>query len=330
MRGWRRGIPTLVLTNATGDQLRREQQEGRQYNEVWRHYQDVPGFALTGKAGDPRAAVTPALAQAVLGSGFSWLLYGDDDVAFFWPGLLRALRGLKREDPYFLTDDYYSRWRTGRSGQHAPDQPRCVPCSIPATQGLDLEAAHALKTCNCSVAAMATHFEGLLGEKDRFKSFPLHPPITTVAGGGGAVLSAGLLRRLNNSLYESCVHGNETSTGGATACGGSDGLLTACLWQQGFGYTDPGLELRHRGTFAFNTYQSNRQRMESDFEKAAAGGCGQACQLRLSHAVSLHAHGAKMANHTQGAAELARFLCAAAEYAERAAPLEQLADGVLL
>lgn len=71
------GIRTLVLTNATGQLLLREQREGQQHNEVWQHYPDFPGFAPTGKPGDPRAAVTPALAQAALGSDFNWLLYGD-------------------------------------------------------------------------------------------------------------------------------------------------------------------------------------------------------------------------------------------------------------
>ncbi|KAL4420944.1 hypothetical protein ABPG77_004573 [Micractinium sp. CCAP 211/92] len=158
---------------------------------------------------------------------------------------------------------------------------------------------------------MAKAFKGLLA-------------ITSVAGGGGAVLSAGLLRRLNCSLYVSCVHGNETKTRGAPTFGGGDGLLTVCLWRQGFGYTDPGIELRHRQTFAFNTYQNKLRRMRSDLEKAAAGGCGARCQLKLRHTVSLHAHGARMANHTEGAAGLASLLRSAAEYAARSSPLEQL------
>ncbi|KAL4434224.1 hypothetical protein ABPG75_000665 [Micractinium tetrahymenae] len=70
------GIRTLVLTNATGDLLAREQEEGRLHNEVWQHYPDVPGIS-TGKPGDARAAVTPALARSALGSGFRWLIYGD-------------------------------------------------------------------------------------------------------------------------------------------------------------------------------------------------------------------------------------------------------------
>lgn len=70
------GIRTLVLTNATGQLLAREQEEGLLYNEVWRHYPDHSGIS-TGKPGDPRAAVTPALARSALGTRFKWLIYGD-------------------------------------------------------------------------------------------------------------------------------------------------------------------------------------------------------------------------------------------------------------
>ena len=58
------GIRTLVLTNATGADLAREQALGRRFNEVWQHYPDVPGFGVQQRAGDPRAAVAPALALA--------------------------------------------------------------------------------------------------------------------------------------------------------------------------------------------------------------------------------------------------------------------------
>lgn len=159
--------------------------------------------------------------------------------------------------------------------------------------------------------------------------------------------------------------------------------LHMCDAAAGFGYTDPGIELRHRQTFAFNTYQTKLRRVSpswaasawpctcsagwsllqrgccacpslpclegcagdlpfykgpaqlpvqmcSDLEKAAAGGCGARCQLKLRHTVSLHAHGARMANHTEGAAGLASLLRSAAEYAARSSPLEQLVHGVVV
>jgi hypothetical protein len=40
--------------------------------------------------------------------------------------------------------------------------------------------------------------------------------ISTIAGGAGAVFSTGLLRRLNPSLYESCIYGKEAASGGPT------------------------------------------------------------------------------------------------------------------
>lgn len=89
MRGWRRGIPTLVLTNATGAALEAESQEGARHNEMWVHYPDHPEFQVTSqwcsrgpgavcdKRGDPRAAMAPLLARQYLGDGFRWLVYGD-------------------------------------------------------------------------------------------------------------------------------------------------------------------------------------------------------------------------------------------------------------
>ena len=71
------GIRTLVLTNATGQLLAREQAQGRRFNEVWQHFPDVPGFGVQQRAGDPRAAVAPALALSALRANFSWVLYGD-------------------------------------------------------------------------------------------------------------------------------------------------------------------------------------------------------------------------------------------------------------
>jgi hypothetical protein len=57
--------------------------------------------------------------------------------------------------------------------------------------------------------------------------------INSIDGAGGAVLSAGLLRRVDPQLYTSCIAGREAASGGPATCGGGDCLLTACLWHQG-------------------------------------------------------------------------------------------------
>ncbi|KAL4422901.1 hypothetical protein ABPG75_009098 [Micractinium tetrahymenae] len=107
------GIRTFVVTNATGTALAPLQHEGRSHNEIWASYPDVP-TGITKKRGDVRAALAPALASTHLVDGgqdtivpapFSWLLYGDDDVAFFWPGVLRVLQHLDPEQPFFLTGE---------------------------------------------------------------------------------------------------------------------------------------------------------------------------------------------------------------------------------
>lgn len=112
------GIPTLVLTDASGAELAAEADEGQQWGELWQHYPDFRR-SPTGKPADPRAAAAVALALEALsgsgraangsaadvagGPGFDWLIYGDDDVAFMWPGLLSMLEGLDPQQPYFLT-----------------------------------------------------------------------------------------------------------------------------------------------------------------------------------------------------------------------------------
>ncbi|KAL4420942.1 hypothetical protein ABPG77_004571 [Micractinium sp. CCAP 211/92] len=250
------GIRTLVLTNATGAALAREQALGRRFNEVWQHYPDVPGFGVQQRAGDPRAAVAPALALAALGGDFSWLLYGDDDVAFFWPGLLRAVQGLHPRDPYFLTGQALAedgrlvqrRQQTRLQPLPAPcccrtearplrrprmgklDQPRCVPCTLD-TEGLDLEAVHALKTCNCTVPVMAAGFADLLTGERQFKRFPRVTPIFAINGGAGAIFSRGLLQKVRVVHYERCVLGKGPPI--FAKCLGGDCVLTHCLWYQG-------------------------------------------------------------------------------------------------
>lgn len=59
------------------------------------------------------------------------------------------------------------------------------------------------------------------------------------------VFGIGLLRRLDLPRYESCVLGREEASGGpgSHTCGGGDCLVTRCMWQQGFAWTDPGFGL---------------------------------------------------------------------------------------
>lgn len=107
-----------MLTDASGAELAAEADEGQQWGELWQHYPDFRR-SPTGKPADPRAAAAVALALEALsgsgraangsaadvagGPGFDWLIYGDDDVAFMWPGLLSMLEGLDPQQPYFLT-----------------------------------------------------------------------------------------------------------------------------------------------------------------------------------------------------------------------------------
>ncbi|KAL4451539.1 hypothetical protein ABPG75_007201 [Micractinium tetrahymenae] len=345
VRGWRRGVRTLVLTNATGKALAMEQAEGAAYNERWVHYPDAPDF-FTGKPSDPRVAVAPALAVDLLGAPFDWLLFVDDDVVMMWPGLLHVLQGLSPHDPYMISDSYWSRfgarWRhkmrqqglpfegLRNSEPPKPNQPRCLPCTFNDT-GLDLRSTHAFKTCRCTVRRMAAAFKDLLTGDNQWQDFPRTPPISSLDGAGGVVFSAGLLRQLDAQRYRSCIAGGQPGFGAPTSCGGGDCLLTACTWQQGFGYTDPGFELRHRhlqqGMFLFNGARSDWRMANQWARDALVGACtGNCSHLWLGHMVSVHTGGADMQDYAAESASVARFLDVLARYAAAAEPsLEALA-----
>lgn len=362
MRAWRRGVRTLVLTNATGEALAREQAEGALHNEQWVHFPDAPGFEVTGKTGDPRAALAPVLASAHFGPSFKWLLFCDDDVAMLWPGMLRMLAGLDPEDPYFLSDSYYSRFNArmrhraqqkgvrfggnlndgrpyqGVRNSHPPkrDQPRCLPCTFNDT-GLNLGHSNAFKTCQCTVRRMHAAFQGILTGARQWEDFPHSPPISSVDGAGGVVFSAGLLSNLDPERYQACVFGGQGGhSSGPVTCGGGDCLLTTCLWKQGFAYTDPGFELRHRserrGMFLFNGMLSDWQEVNRWASDSLVGACTGTCsRLWLDHMVSVHTAGADMSDYANEAANVRRFLGVMALYASSGqSSLEELAASLSL
>ncbi|KAL4422902.1 hypothetical protein ABPG75_009099 [Micractinium tetrahymenae] len=144
--------------------------------------------------------------------------------------------------------------------------------------------------------------------------FPLTPPIFSVDGGAGAILSIGLLRRLDARRFESCVLGQEARTGGPETCGG-------------FGYTDPGFELQHPGILLFDTYDRDWRRMHAELSAALVGGCDAACRLRLDHAVTVHTNAGILRGQgmAEAAAHVQHFLRTAAGFAEEQAPLRKLA-----
>lgn len=102
-------------------------------------------------------------------------------------------------------------WRQG-SGPRVAPLPHSALCwlqllFLPLHAGLDLEATHALKTCNCTVPVMAEGFADLLTGERQFKRFPKVTPIFAINGGAGAIFSRGLLQQIRVPQYEKCVLG---------------------------------------------------------------------------------------------------------------------------
>ena len=118
------GVRTLVLTNATGAVLAREQAEGRRFNERWVHVPDVEGFAVTNKSGDYRAALAPLLARDLYGpSSFKCGLVSLP------PAQLPAASG---HGTPALSVWRRERWRAAALLAHGPR--RCAP-AIPCFHG---------------------------------------------------------------------------------------------------------------------------------------------------------------------------------------------------
>ena len=61
---------------------------------------------------------------------------------------------------------------------------------------------------------------------------------------------------------------------------GGDCVLTACLWHQGFAYTDPGFELAHRATHRSGMFLFNGARSDWRLVRRGRGGSRGACCVR--------------------------------------------------
>ena len=72
--------------------------------------------------------------QALNGSGYEWMLLGEDDTLFFVEPLLQMLEEFDPGLPYIITDNF------GRGGSSSEKlAPRCLPCHSgddPRAQGL--------------------------------------------------------------------------------------------------------------------------------------------------------------------------------------------------
>ena len=69
--------------------------------------------------------------------------------------------------------------------------------------GVDVKASYGILTCNCTAQLFCDYYKPW-PEGGRSPDCRVNP-IDTINGGGGAVFSIGLLKRMNHAEFERCI-----------------------------------------------------------------------------------------------------------------------------
>ncbi|KAK9807756.1 hypothetical protein WJX72_008195 [[Myrmecia] bisecta] len=307
-RAWRKGIRTFIASSH--EPSAEQKAEGKAFQEVWSSYPDdnpVRSFY----AGDSRAALMPFLAHRHFGDTYKWLIYGDDDTFWFWDGILTMVEDLDPETPYFLTDHLW--WSANHRGEAttnpARGAPRCVPCNY--TGNIKDEPFKMPQGCPyCHPQLLCDADGGIFNLPPKPCSIPRAPErFYSMHGGAGAILSVGLLRKVNWTSMENCVL-SLYSTGG-------DAYITVCLWEAGYAITDPDPLYHPEGLPMFDPARPNVlhdedfrgkiDRLVKHLLQAAIGSCKGLCKLEVQRTVSLHMRSRKF-DSLPVAAEFMRIL----------------------
>ncbi|KAK9811263.1 hypothetical protein WJX72_000828 [[Myrmecia] bisecta] len=282
-RGHRQGIRTVVLSDkaSSNDRLA----EGKQFNETWAAYpDDSPLRSLY--PGDSRAALAPFVAHSMLDNTFKWLLYGDDDTIWFLKPLMAMLEPLDPEMPYVITDHlWWSPANEPHKGLHpATAAPRCLPCNFDdSDQDTAAGPFPAPKGCPCTAELLCRQdTRGFFNSQCDMPRAPAR--IFSLHGGAGAVISIGLLKAVGLPFMEKCVK-SLYSTGG-------DAFITICLWQAGYGITDPGTFFYRHEVQMFDPGPEDRMgvlmKLIRMVERGSSHRCDKQCTRQLDNMVTLH------------------------------------------
>ncbi|GAX82097.1 hypothetical protein CEUSTIGMA_g9525.t1 [Chlamydomonas eustigma] len=259
-RAWRQGIRTFIATNASRhlpsfkkDNQTVESKDGETYRCILDE-KYTSGVRFHGaRPGDLRSAISPFLAHAHYSNKsetYKWMLYGDDDTVFFIPNVISFLGRLNHMVPYALTDNLWYRRRGSNSPYHPhPDAPRCYPCALPEhssgqpNQGsIPAEAVSnsdpysilgytpptVCEACTVDVACKA------------YREANMDCDAPRAHGGAGIIFSKALLDFVDLNEFQRCLE----RVWGAS---GSDTLISLCLWEAGYAFTDPGVWIQGPG-----------------------------------------------------------------------------------
>ncbi|GLI68037.1 hypothetical protein VaNZ11_012360 [Volvox africanus] len=118
-------------------------------------------------------------------------------------------------------------------------------------------------------------------------------------GGAGIIFSVGLLRRLSPERMKQCFMKIILAPGG-------DGMLSACLWEAGYAFTDPGASTlaRYDGNYLLFSSEAGKWMLHDPLTVLLRGKCDGRCKWLLRNAASHHGRGRHFQNFEQSAAYL--------------------------
>ncbi|GIL79838.1 hypothetical protein Vretimale_12458 [Volvox reticuliferus] len=118
-------------------------------------------------------------------------------------------------------------------------------------------------------------------------------------GGAGMIFSVGLLRRLAPERMKQCYMKIILAPGG-------DGMLSSCLWEAGYAFTDPGASTlaRYDGNYLLFSSEAGKWMLHDPLTVLLRGKCDGRCKWLLRNAASHHGRGRHFQNFEQSAAYL--------------------------
>lgn len=267
-----------------------------------------------------KAAMVPSVAHEHFGEyNYKWMLYGDDDTVWFMDRVIDIIKKLDPDLPWFISDHM---WFWGyedaiykKVNHPAADAPRCVPCGFDKSainkEKVGFDPPEACPYCTWDLLCQHDTSRKSLyeqpereGEPCSFKRKYPQDGEYLVHGGGGIILSVGLMRMLPISYLETCIKEKFKPS----QVFGGDTLFGHCTFMQNIAPTDPGYYFVDP---PYNTFDQGGQLVlpvyDAMYKYLKKGCCDEECSNRVGNVTTVHMRGLHF-KEPEAAMDMARNL----------------------